>query len=65
VPPKRDVAAWRRLRKRLQGLEIDWAVRQEKAAVARRREIERLESLPPHPIRARHVQRLREEAKRG
>jgi hypothetical protein len=65
VPPKAKVAAWTRLRNDMRTLIIDWRVRVERAAVARRHEVERrlkdLESRPEEPSRNRRIKRLQEE----
>lgn len=49
----------------MQQLTVDWQVRSDKAAVARRHYVEKrirqLSSLPPEPSRARQLKKLREE----
>jgi hypothetical protein len=69
VPPKAKIAAWTKLRKEMQALIIDWRVRVERAAVARRHEIERrirdLESKPKEASRLRQIKKLQEELAGG
>lgn len=69
VPRKSNMAAWLKLRQAMRALTVEWQVRSEKSAVARRHEIERqitaLESKPAESSRTRQIKKLREELAGG
>ena len=65
VPPKGKVAAWRKLRKEVRAMGVQWADIHARAEVVRRHQLEKriaaLEPRPPTPLLREEIERLRRE----